>query len=117
MSPAVRNVLACRSRDGDTVDGKLVDSFAPEVVMAKFMSGTASSIRVRSFLMSLIMNLISASLRSRAFGDPEVLRTDSSDAAALANRCPRAWISHLRDFVRATADSREVLPRAALRAC
>ena len=60
MSPVVRNVLACSRRDGDTVDGKLVDSLAPEVVIARFINGTASSIRVRRFLMSLIMYFISA---------------------------------------------------------
>lgn len=52
VSPAVRKVLACRSRDGDTVDGRLVDRLAPEAVMARLMSGTASSIRSNSFLMA-----------------------------------------------------------------
>ena len=113
-SPAVKKVLAWRRRDGETVDGKLVDNLAPEVVMAKFISGTASSIRVSKFLMSLIMSLISASLCPLSFEDLEVFRMDSSEAAALANRFPSAWISHLKDFVRATADSRDVLPRAAL---
>ena len=58
----MRNVLAWSSRDGDTVAGKLVDNLAPEVVMARFISGTASSIRANSFLISLIISLISFSL-------------------------------------------------------
>lgn len=86
VSPAVRKVLACRSRDGDTVDGKFVDNLAPDVVMARFMSGTASSIRARRFLMSLMMNLISASLFGRSFKDLDPFLMASSDAAAFANR-------------------------------
>lgn len=52
VSHAVRKVLACSKRDGETVDGKLVDRLAPDVVIAKFISGTASSILSRTFLMS-----------------------------------------------------------------
>lgn len=113
MSPAVRNVLAWRSRDGETEAGRLVDSFAPEVVIARFMSGTASSIRIKSLLISLIMSLIS-SLGGRCFAGLAPLRRNSSNVAALDNRCPRACMSHLSDFVRLTADSNDVLPRAAL---
>lgn len=64
--------------------------------------------------MSLMISLISATFCIPPLVDLDVLRLDSSDAAALASRCPSAWISHLRDFVRATADSRDVFPRAAL---
>lgn len=115
MSPAVRKVLACNNLDGDTVAGRLVDSLAPDVVMAKFISGTASSIRVRSLLMSLTMSLISASLRERSLGDFAPFRSNSSEAAAFANRCPRACISNRSVFVSETADSKDVLPLAALR--
>lgn len=52
VSPAVRKVLACSSRDGETVDGRLVDRLAPEAVMARLMRGTASSIRSSSFFMA-----------------------------------------------------------------
>jgi hypothetical protein len=45
-------VLACNSLDGDTEAGSLVDRLAPDVVMARFMRGTASSILVSSFRMS-----------------------------------------------------------------
>lgn len=114
VSPAVRNVLAWRSREGDTVAGKLVDSFAPDVVMARFMSGTASSMRTSKALISSTMCLISAWIWERSCGDLDPFFSFSSDAAALPIRCPRAWISQRRDFVRATADSSEVLPRAAL---
>lgn len=61
VSPAVRNVLACSNLDGDTVEGKFVDNLAPDVVIAKFISGTASSIRTKSLLISLIIDFISAS--------------------------------------------------------
>ena len=115
VSPAVRKVLACRSREGETVEGRFVDNFAPDVVIARFIKGTASSMRVKRFLMSLMMNLISASLLGRCLDDLDPERLASSRAAAFAKRCPRAWMSHLSDFVRATADSRDVFPRAALR--
>lgn len=52
VSPAVRKVLACSSRDGETVEGRFVDRLAPEAVMARLMKGTASSIRSSSFLMA-----------------------------------------------------------------
>lgn len=114
VSPAVRKVLACKRREGETVDGKLVDNLAPEVVMARFISGTASSIRVSSRLISLMMSFICISVLSRFLDERVPLRMDSSDAAAFANRCPSAWMPHRRDLVRATADSRDVFPRAAL---
>lgn len=44
VSPLVKNVLAWSNRDGDTVEGRDVDKLAPEVVMARLISGTASSI-------------------------------------------------------------------------
>lgn len=113
-SPAVRNALAWRSREGETVAGKLVDSLAPEVVIARFMSGTASSIRTNSLLISLMMSLISVPTCGWSLDDLAPFRLNSSEEAALANRCPKAWISHLRDLVRLTADSNDVLPRAAL---
>lgn len=92
VSPAVRKVLAWRSRDGDTVDGKLVDSFAPEVVMARFMSGTASSMRLSNALISFMMSFICASVVSRSLVERDLgpFRIDSSDAAAFANLWPRA---------------------------
>ena len=43
-SPAVKNVLACSRREGETVAGKLDERFAPEAVIAKLISGTESSI-------------------------------------------------------------------------
>jgi hypothetical protein len=52
VSPAVRNVLACNSLDGETEAGSVVERLAPEVVMARLIRGTASSIRSRSFPMS-----------------------------------------------------------------
>ena len=82
----MRKVLACSNRDGDTVDGKLVDNFAPDVVMAKFISGTASSMRSKSLLISLIMSLICASFWDLSVGDLPPLRISSSDAAAVASR-------------------------------
>jgi len=55
VSPAVRSVLACNNLEGDTEAGSVVDKLAPDVVIARLMSGTASSKRVRSFLMSWII--------------------------------------------------------------
>lgn len=78
-------MLDCKSREGETVDGRLVDSFAPEVVMAKFINGTASSILVSKLLMSLMMSLISATFEIPLLGDLDALRLDSSDAAAFAS--------------------------------
>jgi len=52
VSPAVRNVLACNNLDGETEAGRVVERLAPEVVMARLMRGTASSIRSRSFRVS-----------------------------------------------------------------
>jgi hypothetical protein len=66
VSPAVRNVLACSNLDGDIVEGRLVDSFAPEVVMAKFISGTASSIRTRSLFISWMIRMISSLLLEKS---------------------------------------------------
>jgi hypothetical protein len=65
--------------------------------------------------MSLTMSLISASLRERSLGDFAPFRTNSSEAAAFANRCPRACISNRSVFVSETADSKDVLPLAALK--
>ena len=39
MSPAVRKVLACSSLDGDTDAGRVVDSLAPDVVIARLIKG------------------------------------------------------------------------------
>jgi hypothetical protein len=110
----VRKVLACNNRDGETVDGKVVDKLAPDVVIARFMSGTASSIRSRTFLISWIMRLISASFSARALTEMPPLRANSSAVAAFSSRRARFWMSYLRDLVRDTADSNDVLPRAAL---
>lgn len=116
VSPAVRKVLAWSRRDGETVDGKFVDRLAPDVVIARLIRGTASSSRFRSFSISRIMSLISASFwlpdQDESFW--AAFREVSSADAALARRCPRDWMSHLIDFVSETADSREVFPRAAL---
>ena len=49
VSPAVRNVLAWSSREGEIVVGRDVDKLAPEVVMARLISGTASSILLNTF--------------------------------------------------------------------
>lgn len=69
MSPAVKNVLACSNRDGETVEGNVVDSLAPEVVMARLMSGTASSMRSRSVLISFMTEFISASSCTRRLAE------------------------------------------------
>ena len=61
ISPEVRKVLACRSRDGDTVAGRVVERLVPDVVIARFMSGTASSIRSSNLFISSMMILSSAS--------------------------------------------------------
>ena len=50
VSPAVTKVLACSSREGEIVAGRVVERLAPEVVIARFISGTASSIWLSSFL-------------------------------------------------------------------
>ena len=52
VSPAVRKVLACSSREGETVFGRLEDKLAPDAVMARLIKGTASSIRSSSLLMA-----------------------------------------------------------------
>ena len=54
-SPAVKNVLACNSLEGDTVDGRVEERLAPEAVIARLMSGTASSMRFSSFRMAEII--------------------------------------------------------------
>lgn len=64
--------------------------------------------------MSLMMSLISASFWERLREDFAPFLISSSEAAAFASRWPRAWISHRRDFVKETADSSDVFPRAAL---
>lgn len=82
--------------------------------MARFMSGTASSMRASNALMSLMTSFICALIPTPSLDEPGPFRNDSSEAAAFANLCPSAWISHLRDLVKATADSRDVFPLAAL---
>lgn len=90
VSPAVRNVLACSSLDGDTVVGKLDDRLVPEAVIARLISGTASSILFRSFLMAWSTRFSSSSccVFSGALSFP--LRARSSVVAAAASRWPRA---------------------------
>jgi hypothetical protein len=114
VSPVDRKVLACSNRDGDTVDGNVVDKLAPDVVIARFIKGTASSMRARSLVMSWMMNLISASFRARTWAEVASVLARSSAVAALSKRRARDWMSNLRDLVKETADSREVLPRAAI---
>ena len=114
-SPAVKKVLACNSLEGDTVDGKVDDRLAPEAVIARLISGTASSIRPNSLR---IAEMICFSSKRNSFLSLalELFRCMSSSAfAAAARRCPRDWISQRRDLVRETADSSEVFPRAELR--
>lgn len=86
VSPAVKNVLACNNRDGETVDGSVVDSLAPDVVIARLMNGTASSIRSINFLMAWIISLISTSFCAFVLVDAPPRRAISSAAAALAKR-------------------------------
>jgi hypothetical protein len=114
VSHVDRKVLACSNRDGDTVDGKVVDRLAPDVVIARFIRGTASSIRSRTLVMSWMINLISASLWARTWAEVAPVLASSSAVAALSKRRARDWMSNLRDFVNETADSRDVLPRAAI---
>jgi hypothetical protein len=66
VSPAVRKVLACSSLDGDTDAGRVVDSLAPDVVIARLMRGTASSMRVSSLRMSCTICRISKAWDARA---------------------------------------------------
>ena len=87
MSAAVRKVLACNSRDGETVAGSVVERLAPEVVIARLMRGTASSIRVRRFLMSLTIKRTSALWATRDL--LLSLLEDPSSLTALASRSPR----------------------------
>lgn len=114
VSPAVRKVLACSSREGDTVVGRLEERLAPEAVIARLINGTASSIRLSSFRIAWIIFFSSNAFCALlgAFDPP--LRVDSSALAAEARRCPSVWISHRRDLVSDTADSSDVLPRAEL---
>lgn len=60
-SPAVKNVLACSKRDGETVEGRFDERLAPDAVMARLMSGTASSMRAKSLR---IANIICFNSRS-----------------------------------------------------
>jgi hypothetical protein len=110
----VRKVLACSNLDGDTEAGRVVDKLAPEVVMARLMRGTASSMRTSSFLMSWTIRRVSSSCAARDVDLVLFRLDDSSAAAAFERRSPRDWISHRRALVRVTADSRVVLPLAEL---
>lgn len=85
-SPAVRKVLACSSREGDTVDGRLEERLAPEAVIARLMSGTASSIRFNNLLISAMIRLSSTSCCALFFDFEVLLRTSSSALAAAARR-------------------------------
>lgn len=114
VSPAVRNVLACNSLDGETVEGSAVESLAPEVVIARLIRGTASSMRVRSFRISCTIKRISRVCAARDLALLLLRRDSSSAAAAFASRTPRDWISQRRAFVNVTADSSVVLPLAEL---
>ena len=61
VSPAVKNVLACKSREGDMLAGRFVERLAPEVVIARLIRGTASSIRLSKLRISCIISLSSMS--------------------------------------------------------
>jgi hypothetical protein len=52
VSAEVRKVLACSILDGETEGGIVADRLAPEVEMARLISGTAFSIRARRFRVS-----------------------------------------------------------------
>lgn len=112
MSPVVRKVLACRSLDGDTEGGRVVERLAPEVVMARLMSGTASSIRASINLIPSTICRISVSCAVRDFVRSLFFLDFSSALAAFSSRTPSDWISHRSFFVRVTADSRVVFPLA-----
>ena len=86
VSPAVRKVLACSSREGETVEGKFVERLAPDVVIARLMSGTASSIRVRSLRMSWTIKFSSCSFCSLLLALELRRRVSSSAVAAKARR-------------------------------
>lgn len=86
VSPAVTKVLAWRRRDGDTVAGNWVERLAPDVVMARLMSGTASSILVRSFLICLIIACSSSTFRAFDCAFELPFRARSSWFAAMASR-------------------------------
>lgn len=115
VSPAVRKVLACSSLDGDTDAGSVVDSFAPDVVMARLIRGTASSMRVSSPRISRAICWISTACAARDFPFVLLLRNNSSALAAFSSRMPRDWISQRRALVKVTADSKVVFPLEELR--
>src|ERR1700694_1385098 len=82
--------------------------------MARFISGTASSILSRSLFISPIMRRISASWWIRVFIWVLLRRDASSAFAAFARRRARDCISQRRALVKDTADSSDVLPLAEL---
>lgn len=114
VSHALRNVLACSNRDGETVDGRVVDSLAPDVVIARFINGTASSIFSSTLRISDMINLISISFWARALDDKAPLWASSSADAAFSSRRASDCMSCLIVFVRETADSSDVFPLAAI---
>jgi hypothetical protein len=114
VSPAVRKVLACNNLEGDTEAGRVVDRLAPEVVIARLMRGTASSIRMRSLRMSWAICRISTVCAALDLALLLFLLDDSSALAAFSSRVPRDWMSQRRALVSVTADSKVVLPLAEL---
>jgi hypothetical protein len=111
-SPAVRNVLACNNLEGDTVGGRVVERLTPDVVMARLIKGTASSMRARRFFISVMIIFSSMSLWARDFARELPLLESCSSATAFSTRLPSDWMSQRRDFVSVTADSSVVFPRA-----
>jgi len=71
------------------VAGSVVDKLTPEVVIAKLINGTASSIRSSNFLISEIMNFSSSSFCARDFAFELPRRASSSSPTAFASRTPR----------------------------
>lgn len=111
VSPTMRNVLACRSRDGDTPGGRDVESVSPEAVMASCIKGMSRSIRASRLLISLTIRFNWNWCRSACRALSPASRAPSSSAAAFSSRLPRATISRCSDLARGTADSRKTLPR------
>ena len=107
-------VLACNILEGDTPAGRFVDRLAPDVVIAKLISGIASSIRASNFRISAMIWRISNSCAARVDALVLLFRDNSSVLAALERRVPRDCISQRRSFVKVTADSKDVFPLAEL---
>ena len=114
VSQAVMKVLACSILDGDTPAGRFVERLAPDVVIARLISGMASSIRASSFLISAMIWRISYSCAARVDALVLLFRDSSSVLAAFARRVPRDCISQRRSLVKVTADSNVVFPLAEL---